>query len=70
MKKTDCMYERVTLRTLGLVLLPFVLFFAAVAGIVVPVFGVIFAIPLLILIGLFMAAPRSKTCKLLFSDTD
>ncbi|CAB5081412.1 hypothetical protein D3OALGA1CA_1316 [Olavius algarvensis associated proteobacterium Delta 3] len=70
MNKTSCTYEKVTLRTLGFVLLPFVLFFAAVAGIVVPVFGVIFALPLLLLIGLFIAAPRSKTCKLLFSNTD
>jgi len=70
MKKADCMYERITLRTLGLVLLPFVLFFVVVAGIVVPVVGAIFALPLLVLVGLFLAAPRSKTCKLLFSDTE
>ena len=70
MNKTDCVHEKITLRTLGFVLLPFVLFFTVVAGIVVPVFGVIFAAPLIVLTGLFLAAPKSKTCRLLFSNTE
>ena len=65
MNKIKCASEKVTLRTLGFVLLPFVLFFTVVANIVLPVFGFFLAIPLFIFVGVFLAAPKSKTCRLL-----
>lgn len=65
MKSIDCMLERVTLRTIGFVLLPFVLFFTVIAGIIIPVVGVLLATPLWALNALFLAAPRSNTCSLL-----
>jgi hypothetical protein len=65
MNQLKCAAEKVTLRTLGLILLPFVLFFVVVANIVLPIVGLFLAIPLVFLIGILIAAPRSKTCQLL-----
>jgi len=67
MNKLKCAAEKMTLRTLGFVLLPFVLFFTFVANIVLPVLGFFLAVPLFIVVGLFLAAPRSKTCQLLIN---
>ena len=65
MEKIKCASEKLTLRTLGFILLPFVLFFAFVANVVLPVFGFFLAIPLFIFVGVFLAAPKTKTCRLL-----
>jgi len=65
MNRIKCTAEKMSLRTLGLILLPLVIFFAIVANIVLPVLGLFLALPLLILIGVLIAAPRSKTCQLL-----
>ncbi len=54
-----------TLKTLGYIFLPFVIFFVVLANIVLPVVGMFFALPLIILNILFIAAPKSKTCELL-----
>ena len=67
MTKLKCASEKLTLRTLGLILLPFVLFFAFVANVVLPVFGFFLAIPLFVFTGIFLAAPKSKTCRLLLA---
>jgi hypothetical protein len=65
MSKLKCAAEKMTLRTLGIILLPFVLFFVVLANIVLPVAGMFFALPLIILNALFLIAPKSKTCQLL-----
>lgn len=70
MKSLDCLYERITLRTLGFILLPFVLFFTVIAGIIIPFVGVLLATPLWALNALFLAAPRSNTCRLLFGGAE
>ena len=67
MNKLSCMYEKTSLRTIGFILLPFVLFFTVVANVVLPVFGTFFAIPFLLIAWVFIKAPRSKTCELLLS---
>ena len=67
MNQIKCAAERLSLRTLGLILLPFVAFFTIVANIVLPFLGLLMAIPFFILNGVFLAAPRSKTCQLLLS---
>ena len=67
MNQIKCAAEKMSLRTLGLVLLPFVLFFTVVANIMLPFLGLFLAIPLFILTGVLIAAPRSKTCQLLLS---
>jgi len=65
MNKLRCSAEKMTLKTLGLILLPFVLFFVVVANIVLPVVGFFFALPVVILNVLLMAAPKSRSCQLL-----
>lgn len=67
MNQIKCAAEKMSLRTLGLILLPFVLFFTVVANIVLPLLGLFLAIPLFILTGVLIAAPRSKTCQLLLN---
>jgi hypothetical protein len=65
MNKFRCTAEKTTLKTLGLILLPFVLFFVVVANVVLPIIGLFFALPLVILNVLLISAPKSKTCELL-----
>jgi hypothetical protein len=65
MSKLKCAAEKMTLKTLGVILLPFVAFFVIVANIVLPVVGFFFALPVIILDVLLMVAPKSKTCQLL-----
>lgn len=68
MKDNKCFYEKITLRTVGIILLPLVIFFTVVANIVLPFFGTLFVIPFLALIWVLLKAPKSKTCKLLLAD--
>lgn len=65
MNKLKCAAEKLTLKTLGWMLLPFVLFFVVMVNIILPVVGMFFALPLIILNILFLAAPKSKTCELI-----
>lgn len=65
MNHFKCAAEKLSLRTLGLILLPFVFFFIVVANIVLPILGLFLALPLMVLVGVLIAAPRSKTCQLL-----
>ena len=67
MNQIKCAAEKMSLRTLGLILLPFVAFFTIVANVVVPFLGLFLAMPLIILVGVLIAAPRSKTCQLLLN---
>ena len=67
MNQIKCAAEKLSLRTLGLILLPFVAFFTIVANIVLPLLGLFLAIPLFILDGVLLAAPKNKTCQLLLS---
>ena len=68
MNKSNCLYEKISLRTLGIVLLPFVVFFGVVANMVLPVFGTFFVLPFLFVSLVLIKAPRSKTCRLLLGD--
>ncbi len=65
MDKYKCAAEKTTLKSLGLILIPFVLFFVVAANIVLPIIGLFFALPLVILNVLLISAPKSKTCALL-----
>lgn len=67
MNRIKCAAEKLSLRTLGFILLPIVVFFTVVANIILPVVGFFLALPLFILVGVLIAAPRSKTCELLLS---
>ena len=65
MNQTNCEKERISSRTLGLILLPVGLLLIVAGVLLVPVLGFFFAIPILILSGLLLAAPQSKVCKLI-----
>jgi hypothetical protein len=67
MNKIRCAAEKLTLRSLGFILIPFVLFFVIVSNIVLPVLGLFLSLPLIILNVVFLTAPKSKTCELLLS---
>ena len=47
MNKTDCQREKISSRTLGLILMPFALLIAFAGFMVIPIVGVIFALPVL-----------------------
>jgi hypothetical protein len=65
MNQIKCAAEKLSLRTLGFILAPFVIFFTVVANIILPFLGLFLAIPLIVLVGVLIAAPKSKTCQLL-----
>jgi hypothetical protein len=65
MNKLDCKLERVSNVTIGLVLLLIGLGFTLIGVAIIPVLGLVIAVPVLILAGIFLAAPRSKACALL-----
>lgn len=65
MNKVDCFSAKMSSRTLGFVLLPFALFLAFIGGIVLPVLGFFFALPLLVMSGVLLFAPESKACRLI-----
>jgi len=69
MKATLCFWERVAAEVLGIIFLGIGLLFLVISFTVLPVFGLIIAIPVLILAVAFLAAKRSKTCKLISEST-
>lgn len=65
MDLNECKQERFSSKTIGLVfLIASVLLFAA-GLVIVPVVGIIFAIPLLIIGIAMLTAPESKTCRMI-----
>ena len=65
MNRTDCDQEKISSRTIGFIILPVGLLLALASFALLPIFGLIFALPILILSVVFIAAPQSKVCKLL-----
>ena len=65
MDRTDCLRDKLSSRTVGFILLGFSLIIAFAGFLIVPVLGVFFALPLLVLAGVFIAAPESKVCRLI-----
>lgn len=65
MNQDNCAKERISSRTLGLILLPVGLLLVLAGFLLLPVLGFVFAIPILILSGLLLAAPQSRVCKLI-----
>jgi len=65
MNKHDCRSEKLSSRTLGVILLPLALLLAFVGGLVLPMVGIFFAVPLLLLSSVLLLAPESKTCQLI-----
>ena len=67
MNKIECFSIKISSRVLGVVILAISLLLAFVGALLIPVVGVFFALPLLILAGVLLLAPESKTCKLVSS---
>ena len=67
MNKSDCVREKISSRTVGFILLPFALLIAFAGFMVIPILGVIFALPVLGLAVILIAAPESKVCRLITS---
>ena len=65
MNKTDCQREKISSRTLGFILLPFALLIAFAGFMVIPIIGVIFALPVLGFAIILVAAPESNVCRLI-----
>jgi hypothetical protein len=63
MNKIDCLSEKFTSRVIGLILLPFALALGVLGFLIIPVFGLIFSVPLFILAFIFIVAPESKVCQ-------
>jgi len=65
MDRTDCLRDKISSRMVGFILLGFSLIIAFAGFLIVPVLGLFFALPLLVLAGVFIAAPESKVCRLI-----
>ena len=53
MNKYDCKSEKTSSRTVGLIMLALAVIIGGIGGVIIPVLGFVFAVPLLILAGLF-----------------
>lgn len=65
MNKQDCVSEKWSSRTIGLIILPLAMALGFLGFLILPVVGLFFAIPLFILSFVFIAAPESKVCRLI-----
>jgi len=61
--------ERVSNVTVGFILMVVGLFFAGTGVTVLPVIGLLIAVPVLVLAGIFLVSPRSKACSIIAKKT-
>ena len=69
MNKTDCTSEKISSRSLGILLLPLALVIAFFGSLVLPIIGLVFAVPLLLMSAVLLFAPESKACKFIRDNT-
>jgi hypothetical protein len=65
MNKTDCQNERISSKTVGTMIIAASLLLLVAGMIILPVVGFVFALPVLFLGVGMIAAPESKTCRLI-----
>lgn len=65
MNNIKCLSEKLSARALGILLLPLTIFLAFIGGIILPVIGFFFALPLVIMSGALLLVPESKACRLI-----
>jgi len=70
MNNTECFYDKVSSRMVGVIVFTLSLLLAVIGTIILPVFGFFFALPLIVLSAVFIFAPDSKACRLLSSRKD
>ena len=61
----ECRQERFSSRSIGIIVLIMSLLLMAIGGLILPVVGFFFSIPLLILGIMMLIAPESKACQLI-----
>ena len=69
MNRTDCKLERVSNVTVGLILMGVSLLFTLTGITVLPVIGLLIAVPVLVLAVVFLVAPRSKAFAIIAQKT-
>jgi hypothetical protein len=69
MNKSECKLERFSNVTIGFFLLIIGLMFTLIGIFIIPVIGLLIAIPVLIIAAIFLAAPRSKACAIIAQKT-
>jgi len=65
MNREDCKNEKISSRMIGLIIIPLGLVLSLISFFFLPVVGLFLGIPLLVLGGVFIAAPESKVCRLI-----
>lgn len=65
MNKQECVNEKWSSRTIGLIILPLAIALGLLGFLILPVVGLFFAVPLFILSFAFLAAPESRVCRLI-----
>ena len=65
MKTLDCKLERLSNTMVGAILFFFGLIFALLGLTIIPVIGLLIAIPVIIMGTIFILAPRSRACSLM-----
>ena len=65
MEKNECLKTKISSRMMGLIILPFALMVAFFGALIIPLFGLFFAVPLFALSTMFLLAPESKACRIL-----
>jgi ABC-type phosphate transport system permease subunit len=69
MNKNECRMERVSNVTVGFILMFVGLLFMITGITVLPIIGLMIAVPVLILAGIFLVSPRSKACAIIAQKT-
>ena len=64
MNKSDCMYERVTHLGISIALFVIASGLSVISIVSLPVVGFLIAVPVFMLAGWFLTAPRSQECRL------
>ena len=68
MNKDACIKEKISSRTVGLMILPFGLLLAFASFFFLPIVGIVFALPVLLFSGVLVVAPESRVCRLLIGQ--
>ena len=69
MNKNDCRLERVSNVTIGLIFTGVGLLFSLFGITVLPVIGLMIAVPVFVIAGIFLVSPRSKACAIIAQKT-
>ena len=69
MNKNECRLERISNVSIGFILFGVGLFFTIIGITVLPVIGLMIAVPVFVIAGIFLFSPRSKACSIIAQKT-